>query len=244
MSKDMIVNERTKSLIKKFEGRRLTAYRCSAGVLTIGYGHTSMAGAPQVTPGMKITAKQADEIFDRDIERFAAKIEDLIKVDLGENQFGACVSLAFNIGVGGFAKSSVLRFINKRQFNDAADAFMLWNKVKKNGKLVVEPGLTKRRAEEAALFREDEVAGDREADSLARIPDAPKGKPMDKSTTNIATTVTAAAGVTAAAKEVVSNTHSIFSSTNMVMLGLIAIIVVGAAWVYRERWLKARDWAV
>jgi len=236
----MIVNSRAKALIKKFEGRRLTAYRCSAGVLTIGYGHTSMAGSPQVTPGMKITAKQADEIFDRDIERFAAKIEDLIKVEIGENQFGACVSLAFNIGVGGFAKSSVLRFINQRKFNDAADAFMLWNKA--GGRVL--PGLTKRRAEEAALFREDEVADDPETESLARIPDAPKGTPMDKSTTNIATTVTAAAGVTAAAKEVVSNTNSIFSSTNVIMIGLIAIIVIGAAWVYRERWLKSRDWAI
>jgi len=234
----MIVNDRTKDLIKRFEGKRLKAYRCAAGVLTIGYGHTSMAGAPKVTPGMTITEKEASAIFDRDIERFAAKVEDLIKVELTDNQFGACVSLAYNIGVGGFAKSSVLRFINKKQFDNAADAFALWNKA--GGKVL--PGLTVRRAEEAALFREDDVS--EAGDSLARIPDAPEGKPMVKSTTNLAAAATAAAGVSAAAKEVVDNTHSIFSGGNMLMIALIAVAVVGAACIVRERWMKSRDWAV
>lgn len=236
----MIVNDKTKELIKRFEGRRLKAYRCSAGVLTIGYGHTSMAGSPQVTPGMTITAGDADAIFDRDIERFAARVEALIKVPVSENQFGAMVSLAFNIGVGAFAKSSVLRFTNKKQFNNAADAFALWNKA--GGKVL--PGLTKRRAAEAALYREDDAGDMPEMDSLARIPDAPEGKPMMKSQINIATAATAAAGVSAAAKEVIDNTHSIFSSSNAIMLALIAVIVVGAGYTIWRRYLGARDWAI
>lgn len=239
----MIVNDKTRELIKRYEGKRLRAYRCSAGVLTIGYGHTSAAGAPKVTPGMTISDKEANAIFDRDIERFAAKVEDLIKVELTDNQFGACVSLAFNIGVGGFAKSSVLRFINKRQFDNAADAFALWNKVDKNGRKVVEPGLVKRRAAEAALFQEDDV-DEGEDMSTARIPDKPEGKPATHSTTNIAAVATAAAGVSAAAKEVVDNTHSVFSSGNVIMLVLGAIVLVGAAWIIKERWAKSRDWAV
>lgn len=236
----MIVNAKTKDLIKRFEGKRLKAYRCSAGVLTIGYGHTSMAGSPQVTPGMTITAGDAEAIFDRDIERFAARVEAMIKVPISENQFGACVSLAFNIGVGAFSKSSVLRFLNKKQFNNAADAFALWNKA--GGK--VQPGLVRRRAAEAALFREDDAGDTPDMDSLARIPDLPEGKPMFKSTTVMASAATGAAGLSAAAKEVVDNTSAIFSSSNMVVFGLIAVIVVGAGWIVWERWVKARDWAV
>ena len=235
----MLVNNKTKELIKRYEGKRLRAYRCSAGVLTIGYGHTSAAGAPKVTPGMTISEKEANAIFDRDIERFAAKVEDLIKVEITDNQFGACVSLAFNIGVGAFSKSSVLRFINQNKFDNAADAFALWNKA--GGRVL--PGLTKRRAAEAALFQEDDVDEEDEVNT-ARVPDTPHGKPATQSTTNIAAVATAAAGVSAAAKEVVDNTHSIFSSSNLIMFGLVAVIVAGAAWVIRERWMKSRDWAV
>lgn len=239
MRTDVIVNEKTKELIKRFEGKRLRAYRCSAGVLTIGYGHTSAAGAPKVVPGMTITDKEANAIFDRDIERFAAKIEGLIKVDLTDNQFGACVSLAFNIGVGAFSKSSVLRFINKSQFDNAADAFALWNKA--GGRVL--PGLTKRRAAEAALFQEDDVDEEDKGNS-ARVPDEPKGKPATQSTTDIAAVTTGAAGVTAAAKEVVTNTHSIFSTTNIVMIILGIVVVAGVAWIIRQRYLKSRDWAI
>jgi lysozyme len=236
----MVVNSATKKLIKKWEGLRLKAYRCSAGVWTIGWGHTSAAGEPSVKEGMTITKREAERIFDRDIERFAARVEALIKTDVTENQFGAAVSLAFNIGVGAFSKSSVLRFINQRRFDDAADAFMLWNKVTKGGRKVVERGLTNRRADEMALFKSDNVSDD----EFIRTPDAPVGKKMALSTTNLAAGATAAAGVTAAAKEVVDNTSSVLSGGNMITLVLIAVIVAGAAWIIRERWIKARDWAV
>ena len=232
----MVVNSATKSLIKEFEGLRLKAYRCSAGVLTIGWGHTSAAGEPVVKPGLTISKAEAIRVFDRDIQNFSEGVERLIKVDLTENQFGACVSLAFNIGVGAFSKSSVLRFVNKKRFDDAADAFLLWNKV---GKKAV-AGLTRRRASEAALFK---TAADDDSDDV-RMPDAPEGKKPITSTTNIAAGVTAAAGVSAAAKEIVENTSSVFSGGNMIMIGLAIVIIAGAAWIIRERWLKSRDWAV
>lgn len=237
----MIVNDAAKRLIKKYEGLRLRAYRCSAGKLTIGYGHTSAAGAPDVKPGMVITKAEAEKIFDRDIEKFASGVAALIKVDVTENQFGACVSLAFNIGLGGFAKSSVLRFLNARKLDDAADAFLLWNRATQNGRKVVLPGLTKRRAAEAALFK---LGADEDEDDNARVPDAPEGKPALRSTTNIAAGVTAAAGLTAAAKDVVDNTSSIFSSGNLLMIALILVVLGGAAWIVHERWLKARDWGI
>ena len=236
----MIVNSAAKKLIKEFEGLRLKAYLCSAGVLTIGWGHTSSAGEPAVRPGMTISRAEAIEIFNRDIQEFAEGVERLIKVDITENQFGACVSLAFNIGIGAFSKSSVLRFVNKRRFDDAADAFLLFNKERRNGKKVVSAGLVRRRAAEAALFKSD----DGEDGHDVRIPVEPEGKKPLSSTTNIAAGITAAAGVSAATKEVVDNTSSIFSSSNMIMVGLAFVIVAGAAWIIRERWLKSRDWAV
>jgi len=239
----MTVNTATKKLIKEYEGLRLKAYRCSAGRLTIGWGHTSAAGEPVVKPGLTISKAEAERIFDRDIENFAVGVEKLIKVDATDNQFGACVSLAFNIGVGAFSKSSVLRFLNRGRPDDAADAFMLWNKVTKGGRKVVERGLTRRRASEAALFKTDEEDGD-EAISDVRMPDAPEGKGPFNSTTTIVTGVTATAGVTAATKEIVENTSSIMSSTGIISVVLILIIVAGAAWVIRERMKKSKDWAI
>lgn len=221
------------NLIKKYEGLRLNAYRCSAGVWTIGYGHTSAAGEPEVKPGMKISKQEAEDIFEKDIQQFANGVEDLIKVSVSPNQFGAMVSLAFNIGIGAFKKSSVLRFTNQKRFEDAADAFLLWNKAK--GKVL--KGLVRRRAEEAELFSST-VGVD------VRVPDEPQGKKMVVSTTNIAAGATAAAGITAAAKEVVENTSTIFSSSGMVTVALVIIILAGAAWIVKERWAKSRDWAV
>jgi GH24 family phage-related lysozyme (muramidase) len=220
-------------LIKKYEGLRLNAYKCSAGVWTIGYGHTSAAGEPEVTPGMTITRAEANRIFDKDIQNFAVGVERLIKVPVSPAQFGACVSLAFNIGLGAFKKSSVLRFINQNRMNDAADAFLLWNKA--GGKVL--KGLVRRRAEEAELFSSADKAD-------VRVPDEPKGKSMALSTTNIAAGATAAAGVTAATKEIVDNTSSILSGSGMMTVILAVIVIAGAAWIIRERWAKARDWAV
>jgi lysozyme len=221
------------NLIKKYEGLRLNAYRCSAGVWTIGYGHTSAAGAPEVTPGMKISKQEAEDIFEKDIQQFAKGVENLIKVSVSPNQFGAMVSLAFNIGLSAFKKSSVLRFVNQKRFDDAADAFLLWNKAK--GKVL--KGLVRRRAEEAELFSSTDGVD-------VRVPDEPKGKKMTLSTTNLAAGATAAAGVTAATKEIVENTSSIFSSSGMITVALILVIVAGSVWIVKERWAKARDWAV
>lgn len=84
-----------KKKIKAWEGCRLTAYRCPAGVLTIGYGHTGK----DVTPGKKITQAEADALFDTDITKFAATVAPTFAgVRLNGNQFDALVSLSYNIG--------------------------------------------------------------------------------------------------------------------------------------------------
>lgn len=235
----MRTNKAGLDLIKEFEGFRAKAYMCPAGVWTIGYGHTSMAGAPEVKRGMTVTRAEAEEILRRDLRIFEDAVKRAIKVELNSNQFSACVSLCYNIGEAAFKRSSIARFCNQRQWKKAADAFALWNKA--SGKVL--PGLTRRRAAEAALFSRTGVSAREE---VRPVVDEPKGKPMVVSTTNIAAGVTAAAGVAAAAKDAVqSGTEvlSIFSSFNFTMV-LILIILAGAAWIVWERYKKARDWDV
>lgn len=135
-------------LIKKWEGCKLKAYRCSAGVLTVGFGHTSAAGEPKVAGGMIITQAQADEILVHDLVKYEAAVQKALTRSATQNQFDAMVSLAFNIGPGAFAKSSLVRRFNDGDLAGAADAFLLWRKAA--GKVL--PGLEARRKDERALF--------------------------------------------------------------------------------------------
>lgn len=131
-------------LIKQFEGCRLTAYLCPARVPTIGYGHTG----PEVHVGHTITQADADRLLADDLDRFEHAVDGAAP-GASQAMFDAMVALAFNIGIGGFLKSSVLRLHKAGDHRRAADAFGLWNKG--GGKIL--PGLVRRRAEEANLYR-------------------------------------------------------------------------------------------
>lgn len=145
----MKVNNDALNLIKEFEGLRLEAYKCSAGVWTIGYGTTAAAGVG-VDPkaGMTITEAEADWYLEKAIEKFASKIEGYITAPINENQFGAFVSLAYNIGPTAFKKSSALRHFNNGDLDKAASSILLWNKA--GGKVL--KGLVRRREAERSLF--------------------------------------------------------------------------------------------
>ena len=135
-------------LIKRWEGVKLTAYKCPAGIWTIGYGHTSAAGPPKVEQGMTITEREAEEILARDLFKYAQGVISAITARPTQPQFDAMVSLCYNIGPGAFAKSSLVRRFNAGNIAEAADAFLMWNKA---GGRVLE-GLERRRKEERALF--------------------------------------------------------------------------------------------
>ena len=96
------------SLIKEFEGCRLTSYTCAAGVLTIGYGSTG----PHVTPGKTITQAEADALLLKDVARFEKGVDDLITVPLKQCQFDALVSFAFNCGNGALEESTLRKRLN------------------------------------------------------------------------------------------------------------------------------------
>ena len=138
------VNEATTDLIKHNEGCRLEAYQDSVGVWTIGYGHTGS----DVTEGLSVTQDEAEALLRQDLEKFQDGVDATIGADTSDNQYGAMVSLAFNIGLGNFRGSSVLRNHNAGDHQAAADAFLLWNKA--GGRVL--PGLDRRRREERALY--------------------------------------------------------------------------------------------
>lgn len=130
------------ALIKQYEGCRLAAYRCAAGVWTIGYGHT--AG---VHSGMTITQAQADAYLRQDIAKFEGYVNNPTYVpiteQLNQNQFDALVSFAFNLGAGNLRK-----LCKGRTAAQIARAMPSYNKAA--GKVLA--GLTRRRKAEQALF--------------------------------------------------------------------------------------------
>lgn len=140
----MKINSKGLELIKDAEGLRLESYKCPAGKWTIGYGHT---GA-DVHEGMTITEAEAEKLLETDLKHFEHGVDVLTGPETSENQFGAMVSLAYNIGLGAFARSSVLTFHRKKFYDSAAMSFELWNK--SNGKVL--PGLKKRREAERDLY--------------------------------------------------------------------------------------------
>ena len=105
----MKVNAEGYALIKRFEGCRLKAYKCPANVWTIGFGNTFYENGDKVKEGDVITQQRADELAKFIIDQFAVSITPFILKPLNENQFSACVSLAYNIGTGGFKRSSVFK---------------------------------------------------------------------------------------------------------------------------------------
>jgi lysozyme len=132
------------ALLKRWESLRLKAYVCPAGVLTIGYGHTG-----DVQPHHVISEHQADVILGHDLERFEAGVAGLTEdCGLTDNEFSACVSLAYNIGLTAFGSSTLLRRLRAGDKAGAAEQFAVWRKA--GGKVLA--GLVSRRADERALF--------------------------------------------------------------------------------------------
>lgn len=145
----MNTSDAGRKAIMQREGVRLTAYRDSVGILTIGVGHTAAAGYPAPQPGMVITAGECDDILRRDLRKFETAVNAAITRPMTQNQFDAFVSLAFNIGPGAFKGSSVVRYFNTGDNEKAAQAFMMWDKA--GGHVL--PGLAKRRLSEMQQFR-------------------------------------------------------------------------------------------
>ena len=134
-------------LIKKFEGCKLKSYKCSAGVWTIGYGHTE-----DVKEGDIVSSQEADKLLRADVFKFERYVEDEVKVELEQNQFDALVAWTFNLGVGNLRNSTMLKKLNNADYTSVPFEMKRWNKA--GGKTL--DGLVRRRQAESLLFESKE----------------------------------------------------------------------------------------
>ena len=139
----MRIGQKGEELIKFFEGLYLEAYKCPAGVWTIGWGHT--AGVKQ---GDKITKQQAQELFEKDMKIYEGHVNRIVNLPLNQNQFDALVSFCYNCGQGNLQK-----LVKNRNLDQIAAAMLLFNKA--NGKVL--KGLVTRRQMEQKLFLTPDV---------------------------------------------------------------------------------------
>ena len=149
------MTERGKDLIREFEGCKLVAYKCPAGVWTIGYGSTFYADGTPVKEGDKIDIYTANQLFDVVLAKFEKQVRlllgDTLLVALPAEAIDSLISISYNIGTGAFAKSTLLKRIkaNKLDFDGIEAGFNMWNKSK--GKVL--NGLVRRRKAEFQMYR-------------------------------------------------------------------------------------------
>ena len=145
----MTPSENCYSLIRHFEGCRLKAYKCPAGIWTIGYGNTQYEDGRMVKAGDVITQSRAATLLQLIVAKFAISTDMMVKQEIRQHEFDALVSFCYNVGVGNLEKSTLLRKANSRSPSEEVRAeFMKWNKAR--GQELA--GLTRRRASEAYLF--------------------------------------------------------------------------------------------
>lgn len=229
----MKTSTRGVKLITDFEGFRANAYPDVVGIWTIGYGFTR-----GVKQGDKITRAQADRRLREELTEYENGVLRACRIKPNQNQFDALVCFAFNVGVAGMAKSSVIKAHNREDYQAAARAFGLWNKA--GGK--VWPGLTRRRAAEGALYLEpvtDEVSDPAEGpvDEMPQRVD--EERPMTASTINRAGVVAggtaAVATVAETARTVADVKYSVASLGDWLVPILLLAVVCLCGYIVWER---------
>ena len=142
----MRISEEGKDLIKLFEGVRLKAYKCSAGVPTIGYGNTYYPNGDKVKMGDVITLEQARDLFDDLIVRYERIVESKLKVDVKQNEFDALVSHTYNTG----GSSTLFKLVNMKADKEKIKNWFTTKYITANGKRL--QGLVNRRLKEWELY--------------------------------------------------------------------------------------------
>ena len=224
------------NLLKDFEGLRLKAYLDPVGIWTVGYGHTSAAGAPVVTSDLAITKSEAVEILKRDLTQYEDGVRKLVKVELTQGQFDALVDFAYNAGVGALAKSTLLKRVNAGKFNEVPAEFMKWTKG--GGREL--PGLVRRRRAEAKLWRGLDTDAPVVVDESRVEPDQPKAsKSITQSREANAAVVAGGLSTIAIAQEtipLIRDGSSLISSLSPTILIFVVIIAAAAIiWYLRKQ---------
>jgi len=218
----MKINNSTVDLVKRWEGFKAKAYICPVGVLTVGYGTTNLAGIPgvNITRTTVVTEAQAEDWLIKGLEQFAKQIRPFIKAPINENEFGAFLSLAYNIGPSAFINSSALRFFNAGDKKQASERIKLWNKGTIKDKKVVLQGLVNRREDEVKLFNTPAKAEGRTS-------------PAQSTTVQASTTQMLAGGGT-----ILTGIGILDGTAQLVLIGLGAVVILAGLWIMRERLKK------
>ena len=246
--------EGREALLQKFEGCKLKAYRCPAGICTIGYGHTAAAGAPPPRDGMTITQQQADDMLVRDLKQYEAAVEGMVHQPLTQHQFDVLVDFAYNAGVGNLKSSTLLKKVNAAQFDEVPTELLKWTKG--GGKVL--PGLVRRRqaegawwvsgeAVDASTVKEEPTTDEHEQRT---DPDPVPVRTMADSKQGNAALLTAGLGGLGAAKEVAAQAQDASDTANQVVgllsntnfLIMSAIIALAAAiWFFRKKHMEEHN---
>ncbi len=145
----MKISEKGLNLIKEFEGLRLKPYKDAVGIPTIGYGNTYYEDGRKVSlSDPAITEARATDLLKMVVKRYEDAINRYVQVPITQNQFDALVSFAYNVGNENVRKSTLMKLLNRKQYTEAADQLLRWNKA--GGKTL--KGLTRRRQAERTLF--------------------------------------------------------------------------------------------
>ena len=137
------------NLLADLEGLKLKAYKCPAGIWTIGLGNTFYADGSRVKEGDIITKEEAYYLFHLIATKFEKTINDNVKKPLTQNQFNSLFCFCYNVGQTAFVNSTLLRLININPSDaNIAKEFLKWNKIAK----IPSKGLTNRRIKESALY--------------------------------------------------------------------------------------------
>ena len=141
---NMQISQEGLALIKKFEGCELEAYKCPAGVWTIGYGHTK-----DVKEGDKINKDEANYLLQEEMIEFERYIDDMVEVELNQSQYDALCAWVYNLGPSNLGSSELLKVLNEGKYEEVPQQIKRWNKA--NGEVLT--GLIRRREAEALLFQ-------------------------------------------------------------------------------------------
>ena len=141
---NMKISEEGKSLIKKFEGCKLEAYLCPAQKWTIAYGRIK-----NVKEGDTCSQEQAEEWLNEELVEYEEYVEKLVEVPLSQCQFDALVAWTYNLGPSNLSSSTMLKCLNKAEFERVPFEIKRWNKA--GGEVL--DGLIRRREAEAMLFQ-------------------------------------------------------------------------------------------
>ncbi|MEM6550111.1 MAG: lysozyme [Pseudomonadota bacterium] len=218
-------------LVKQWEGLKLEAYLCPAGVWTIGYGHTRT-----VKPGTVINEQRADELLREDLRSAEQAVQRAVQVSLSSHQFDALVSWTFNLGAGALERSTLLRKLNAGDYEAVPAEMLRWVKARVNGKLQRVQGLVNRRNAEIGLWARGSFVESTSAPVSPERP-MPQGREIAGGAVGAAAALVPAA---AAAPEVVD---SLGGLSGPIAWGVAVVLVVAAVgglgfavYRYSRRW--------